>query len=356
MEYLKKNWILPAIILAIAVISVATYFYVKSVGKVSYEFVEAKKTNIQKLISETGQVKSENVVNLAFEQTGKVAAINVKVGDRVKAGQPLAVLDQTDYSDQVNQSVANLEIAKAGLVQSQANLKKEKKHRDELVNTHASKYTVDVQRAQVKSAEALVNIQNAEIVASQAALRSARDQHQKIVLISPIEGVVSEKNIEVGEVAGPNAEVIAVIDENNFKVEALISQADISDIKAGDEALMTFDTCADGESIDTKIASIDPAETEDKGNSAYRASFEVGKISDCVKPGATANVKIVAAEKNDVLSVPVASLLKRGDGYFVLTQDEKGIHENKVQIGIFGTDGNVEIISGITEGEQVIKF
>ena len=127
-------------------------------------------------------MKPVEAVDLAFEKTGKVAAISVQVGDQVKSGQQLAILDQTEYSDQVNQALAGLEIARAGLAQAEANLKKEKERKDELVNTHASKYTVDVQRAQIKSAQALVDIQKAQIVSAQAALRSARDQHEKIVL------------------------------------------------------------------------------------------------------------------------------------------------------------------------------
>ena len=91
------------------------------------------------------------------------------------------------------------------MAQAEANLKKEKEHKEELVNTHASKYTVDVQKAQIKSAQALADIQKAQIVSAQAALRSARDQHKKIVLLSPIEGTVSRKNIEIGEVANPTS-------------------------------------------------------------------------------------------------------------------------------------------------------
>ena len=357
MEFLKKKWVL-AIVTAIAVSVIAIFFhYLMSSEKASYELVEAKKADVKKTISVSGTVKPVSAVDLAFEKTGRVAAINVQVGDRVKSGQRLAILDQTDYSDQVNQALAGLEISRAGMVQAEANLKKEKERKDELVNTHASKYTVDVQRAQIKSAQALVDIQKAQIVSAQAALRSAKDQHEKIVLTSPIEGIVSQKNIEIGEIANPTSPVFSVINQDTFKVEAFVTQRDVSEVKAGDKAEMTFDSCLGGEKIELPVVAIDPAEVQENGNSMYKVSFELGKSADCLKSGAMANVEIVAAEGENVLAVPVFSVIKRGDQHFVLVEDkEQGLKEKEIKIGLSGTNGFVEVASGIEEGEKVVSF
>jgi RND family efflux transporter MFP subunit len=310
------------------------------------------------MLSVSGEVKSAEETNLAFESTGKIAAVNVKVGDKVRSGQQLAILDQTDYSDQVNQALANLDIAQDGLVRAEADLKIEKEKKEELANTHASKYAVDVQRAQIKSAQAEVDIQKAEIVSAQAALRSARDQHQKIVLQSPIDGVVTAKNIEVGETAGPTMAAIAVINEKNFKVEADISQIDVPDVKAGQSAEISFDSCPAGEKKELPVVSVDPSSTEENGSPVYTANFELGgNFSECVKPGSVANVKINVAERKNVLVLPESSLIKRGSQYFVIIQNEKGeIKEIEIEKGITGSNGMAEIISGVSEGEKVLKL
>src|SRR4030042_6613375 len=307
MELFKKKWIL-AITLILAVCLAAVFLhYLNSAVKVFYEFTEAKKNDVKKVISVSGTVKPVEAVDLAFENTGKVAAISVQIGDQVKAGQQLAILDQTDYSDQVNQALAGLEIARAGLVQAEANLKKEKERKEELVNTHASKYTVDVQKAQIKSAQALADIQKAQIISAEATLRGARNQHKKIVLLSSIEGIVSQKNIEIGEVANPTSPAFSVISRDVFKVEAFITQRHVPRIKPGDKAEMTFDSCLAGEKIELPVASIDPAESQEDGNSVYKVSFELGKSAGCLKSGVTANVEIVAAERKNVLAVPEGS-------------------------------------------------
>lgn len=357
MDYFKKKWVLAIIFILAAAAAAAFSHYINTATKASFEFVEAQKTDVRKIISASGAVQPIAAVDLAFEETGKVAAISAQVGDRVKSGQQLAILDQTDYSDQVTQALAGLEIAQAGLAQAEANLKKEKERKDELVNTHASKYTVDVQRAQIKSAQALVDIQKAQIVSAQAALRSAKDQHKKIVLLSPIDGIVSEKNIDIGEIANPASPAFSVISQDVFKVEAFLTQRDIFEIKAGDIAEITFDSCLGGEKIELPVVAIDPAEIRENGNPVYKISFELGKSTECLKSGATANVEIVAAERKDVLAVPASSVIKREGRNFVLAKDsEQGLKEKEVKIGIEEKGKMTEILSGIREGERVVNF
>lgn len=357
MEFFKKKWVLAIVaVLAIGLAAIFSY-YLKSAVKASYEFIEVKKADIKKVVSAAGAVKSAEAVDLAFEKTGKIAAVNVQIGDQVKAGQQLAILDQTDYSDQVSQALASLEIAEAGLLQAEANLKKEKKKKTELENTHQSKYTVDVQRAQIKSAQAAVDIEQAKITKARADLKYYQDQHEKIVLQSPIDGVVTAKNIEVGETAGPTATAISVINGNNFKVEASVSQLDIAEVRVGERAEILFDSCPAEEAIESQIVSINPAETKENGDSVYKADLEIGKIADCIKPGSIANVEIVVSERKNVLAVPSASIIKRNDQYFVLTQDaERGLQEREVKVGVRGSSGMTEILSGVKEGERVISF
>lgn len=357
MEFFKKKWVLAVGLVLAAGLAAVFSSYLKSAEKASYKFIEAKKADVKKTISVSGTVKTSEAVDLAFEKTGKVAWINAQVGDKVKSGQQLAILDQTDYSDQVNQALAGLEIAKAGMAQAESNLKKEKERKDELVNTHASKYTVDVQRAQIKSAQALIDIQKAQIVSAQAVLRSARDQHEKIVLLSPIEGIVSQKNIEIGEIANPTDPAFSVIGQDTFKIEAFVTQRDVSEVKPGDKAEMSFDSCLGEEKIELPIASIDPAEVQENGNPVYKVSFKLRKSTDCLKSGTTANVEIVAAEKKNVLAVPLSSVIKRGDQYFVLVEDkEQGLKEKEIETGLSGSDNRIEVLSGIEEGERVVSF
>ncbi len=168
---------------------------------------------------------------------------------------------------------------------------------------------------------------------------------------------MSQKDIEIGEIANPTSPAFSVIGQDTFKVEAFLTQRDISEIKVGDMAEMTFDSCLGGEKIELPVAAIDPAEVQRNGNPAYKISFELGKSTECLKSGATANIEIVVAERKNVLAVPLSSVIKRGGQNFVLAEDsEQGLKEKEVKIGIEGKNGMAEILSGISEGERVVSF
>lgn len=357
MESLKKKWFLAVVVILSLGLVAAFIYYLRTSPRASFEFVEIGRTDVKKIISVSGTVKPRGAVELAFESTGRVAVISAQVGDQVKAGQRLAILDQTDYSDQVNQALAGLEVANAGLVQAEANLKKEKERKEELVNNHASKYTVDVQKAQIKSAQAAVDIQRAQIASAQAALRTARDQHKKIVLFSPIDGVISKRNIEIGEVANPTNPVFSIISEGAFKVEANVTQKDVVGLEPGKKAEVTFDSCPESEKLESQIASVDPAEIQEDGNSIYKVSINLEKSSECLKSGVTANIEITVTERKNVLAVPASSVIKRNSQYFILVKDkEQGLREKEIKIGLSGSNNWIEVLSGIQEGEKVVSF
>lgn len=214
-----------------------------------------------------------------------------------------------------------------------------------------------MQRAQIKSAQAAAEIERAKIAKAQVDLEFYRDQHEKIVLVSPIDGVVSAKNIEVGETSGPTATAISVMDENDLEAEVAVSQVDISEIKVGEKARIAFDSCLSNEPISSQVVSVDPADTPENGNSVFRAKLEIRTVSDCMKPGAAANAEIVVSERENVLMVPTASVVKRSGKYFILIWDETdGLREKEVRVGLEGTNGMMEIQSGIEEGEKVVSF
>ena len=122
-------------------------------------------------------------------------------------------------------------------------------------------------------------------------------------------------------------------------------------------AEITFDSCLGGEKVELPVAAVDPAESQENGNPVYKVSFALGKSTECLKSGATANVEIVAAERKNALAVPVSSVIKRGGQNFVLTEDSgQGLKEKEVKIGIEEESGMAEILSGINEGERVVSF
>lgn len=109
-------------IIIVLVLVVGTYFYFSIEKKITFNTITAKRADVIQEVSVTGRVQPVESVNLAFEKSGKVAQVYVEVGDEVKIGQTLAILEKTDILAQFQQAEAGVENAKAQLKQYQAAL------------------------------------------------------------------------------------------------------------------------------------------------------------------------------------------------------------------------------------------
>lgn len=131
-----KNLIKKPIFIVSAAISISIviggYFYFTRESAPVYEFTLAKRGDVVQEVSVTGKVKPAEDVDLAFERSGTVSRINVRVGDKISAGKELVSLDNSEISAQLAQTRASVESAKAGLSQYEAALKKEEVKLDEL--------------------------------------------------------------------------------------------------------------------------------------------------------------------------------------------------------------------------------
>lgn len=202
--------------------------------------------------------------------------------------------------------------------------------------------TIAAQEALVKQAEA--NVQN------------YRAQISKTKIYSPFNGIVSKVDIKVGEISSPAITAIALISDAKFKIETNIAEADIASVKIGDLARITLDAYGNDVVFKAKVVKIDPAETVIEGVSTYKTTLQLIEKEDKIKSGMTANIDIKTAEKNNVLIIP-QRVVKTADGEkFVQLLDPQtnAPKEIKIKTGLRGSDGNIEIIEGLKEGDKII--
>jgi len=235
----------------------------------------------------------------------------------------------------------NIATAQAGLTSVQSTLDSAQKEL-ELKQAPATPEQIQEQQAQIKAAQA--DIQNLEI------------QISKTVLRSPIKGVVTKQATKIGQIITANSAVVSIISEAKFQVEANVAEADIAKLKINDPAKITLDAYGSGVIFEAKVLKIDPAETIIEGIPTYKTTFEFSQESDKIKSGMTANIDILTAQKENVLVVPYRAVISKNGDKIVRVLNGKTISERKVQIGLRGSDGNVEIIEGLKEGEKVITF
>lgn len=198
--------------------------------------------------------------------------------------------------------------------------------------------------------------QEALVKQAEANAQNYRAQIFKTKIYSPFDGIVSKVDIKAGEIASPAVTAISLISDAKFKIETNIAEADIASVKVGDLAQITLDAYGNDVVFKAKVIKIDPAETVIEGVSTYKTTLQFIENEDKIKSGMTANIDIKTAEKNNVLIIP-QRVVKTADGEkFVQLLDSQTNAPRKIKIktGLRGSDGNIEIVEGLKEGDKII--
>ncbi len=214
---------------------------------------------------------------------------------------------------------------------------------------------IAAQEAQVKLAEANVKSQLAQIKYAQSNLGNIAAQIAKNTITSPIDGKVVMQDAKVGEIIQSNIAVIKIISDNKFQIEANVAEVDIANVKVADEATVTLDAFGSDTEFTATVISVDPAETIVDGVPTYKVTLEFTEENENIKSGLTANVDILTAKKENILNIPQRAIIRNnGDKIVKMLKGEKEIQEVKVSTGIRGSNGNIEILSGLNEGDKVV--
>lgn len=279
--------------------------------------------------------------NIATGRTNVNTAItNITTQQQLIASQKNT--NQSNIStaqSQVNTAQNSLLVAEAEL-----NLKK----------AGATAQQIAAQEAQVGQAEANVAAGQAQVKQSEANARNYRAQLSKSTLYAPIDGVVTKQTTSSGEIVAANSPIISIISKNQYEIEANIPEADIAKVHVGNSANVTLDAYPDI-NFEAKITSVDPAETIVEGVATYKVTLQLVSEDGKIKSGMTANIDILAEKKENVLSVPQRAITTRnGDKFVTILKNDDATEEVKVTTGIKGTNGYIEIMEGLKEGDKII--
>ncbi len=250
-----------------------------------------------------------------------------------------------DLEQAKKQADADIAVAQAQVSAQEANLLQAKASYDDLV---APPRTVD-----------LASIR-ADVSRQSAALSAAKDDLSKTELIALTHGVVSMLDVEVGENVMANQDVVGIISDG-FSIKVNISEADIAKVSLADGVAITLDAYGDEVSFSGHVVNIEPAQTEISGVVYYNITIVFDEIDTHyeIRSGMTANVDILTDTRKDVLVIPRRAVLTK-DGkkiVRVITNATKGLFvEREVEVGLSGDDGLMEIVSGVSEGEEIITF
>ena len=203
------------------------------------------------------------------------------------------------------------------------------------------------------SAEEILG-QEAKVQKAEASVGNIKAQISKTIITSPLSGVLSRMDAKVGEIAAASDVLAAVISDAKFQIEANLPEADISKVKINDTARLTLDAYGSDVRFEARVVALDPAETIVEGVVTYKATFEFLSEDSRIRPGMTANLDILTARRENVLILPSRAVRTKDGAKFVLRQKADGaLEELEVKTGLLGSDGRIEIVSGLEAGDKV---
>jgi HlyD family secretion protein len=209
--------------------------------------------------------------------------------------------------------------------------------------------------AQAGSTTQAIAAQEAQVAQAQAGVASAEANLANAEIVAPISGTLTQQDAKVGQQATPGTPLVSIIGTGGFEVDTGVSDTDVGKLAVGDQASMTLDAFPN-ETFAGTVFYIAPAETDVQGVVSYQVKIAFVKEDARLKSGLSANLDIETKHKDDALILPQYAILQNDAGTFVehLDQATKAPTTTPVTLGIQDQNGNVELLSGVIEGEQVI--
>ena len=369
------------------------------------ELSKVAQTTIVETVSATGKIQPEIEVKISSEVSGEVIALPVKEGQQVKKGDLLVRINPDLYESGVNRSVASMSTTKAGLSQADAQVKEAKANYDRNKKLFDKGIISKSEWDRIVSAYevAVANKQSAyyQVQSASATVTEAKDNLGRTTIYAPADGTISLLNIELGErVLGTQqmtgTEILRIANLNNMEVEVDVNENDIVKVSIGDSANIEVDAYLKREfkGIVTSISnSASSTLTADQVTNfkvkvrilkeSYQDLLE-GKPANFspFRPGMTATVDIITKRKENIVAVPISAVVIKDDTTSVKKdivaelekkeQEQKGTAPksdkkyecvfvkvgDKAKLRVVKTgiqdDTNIEIISGLKSGEEII--
>lgn len=183
----------------------------------------------------------------------------------------------------------------------------------------------------------------------------AQAKAAKSILRAPFNGVVTKRSVEIGELATAGKELFVVETTSQPELTAQIPETDALALGMGLPADVTFDALPHQAAISTSVISIDPAAVIIQGVPTFKITLPIENPPTALRPGLTSNVIVHIAKKDHVLGIPRRALItKSGEEFVKIQHQDKSTTDVKVTTGLVGSDGIIEITSGLSEGEVVV--
>ena len=376
--------------------------------------ISPERGSIRRTVAASGSVTSNLDVEIKCKASGEIISLPFDISDQVSEGDLLLELDPEDEQRNVELARVNLRETQARLSRASENVDvarmnldasydlaeadintteaqagvteqnaerirelyglgfiSEQEYEQALADLEVSQIQVDsaeVRYNNLEADEASVDLMEKDVVIASASVESAQisleDALQRLEdtrVYSPMNGIVTAKFVQIGQIISSGIStttggttVMTISDFSRLFINANVDESFIGQVETGQRVIITVDAFS-GQSFEGIVDRISPVGENVSNVVTFETRIEVtSENKNLLMPEMTADVEIVVAEKQDVLTIPSSALQREGPNYFVMVADGGGEGERReVVIGI--NDGNkVEIVSGLSEADVVL--
>jgi HlyD family secretion protein len=414
----KKIFIGAGVVVLLALIAFVNFRF-QRVDAVEVTTETIQKRDLQSIVTASGKIQPKTLVNISADTMGRVTNLAVNEGERVTKGQFLLEIDPRNLRTRVESGEASLQASISQLEQQRLSLENTRlalklaqdnyRRQQELWKgglttreaLERAQNEFNAQQASLRAQEQNLKTQELRIAQERAALSSAQYDLSRVRIESPINGIVTRRNIEEGETAvtgtmnNPGTVLLTIADMSVIEAEVEVDETDIPTVQLGQTAKVSIDAMP-GKTFTAKVTEIGNSPIQAAGQSATQATnFKVvltidGEIPE-VRPGFTCTAEITTATRGDVAAVPIQALAVRElvydqEGQIVREQKDAGRrrpsatsasaqdlpagHTRKEEEGVFVVRGEkvefvpvktgiagdkyFEVLSGLNAGDQVV--
>lgn len=318
-------------VVIVAILTVGVFIILKGKEqKIDYALTPVTRGTLTQTVSANGKYLSKEEANISFRISGQVTDVKVNIGDKVRKGQIMASVDTGTLSDKLQQAKEQ--------VTAQKKILAYQKEKDDLYE----KEQRDSQKAVIRGAESVVEEIN--------------KQFAYAIIKAPMDGIVAERNINIGEIAQAGNPAFTIIKENEMRIEVKVPEVDIADVEIGQKVGVKFDAYPENKRFEAVITEIDPAPITVQNVVYYVVKMRIENPDAGLKYGMSCTIYDQTNQKDNILIIPKWAIEKEGDKKFVTIMtdtEKKSVERKEVKIGMDGDGGMAEVISGLKEGEQI---
>lgn len=357
------------------------------------KLAKVERGDLAKSVVATGKIEPITNVEVKSKASGIVQKLLADYGDPVKKGQILAELDKEQILAQVDQQKASLQAAEAAARAAQADLehakvdaegpdipmlkraydRAQKMAKDGVVsestlddaqkNYEMAVNKQELGRAAVISANSKVKQAEAQVAQAKAQLDEKQKEYENSTIVSPIDGVVLSRDVEVGTavssilILGSSATLVMTLgDIHQVYVKGKVDESDIGKVYLGQPARIKVESYKD-KTFSGKVTKISPMGVEKDNVTTFEVRVSIDNSSGELKSQMTANAEILLEEHKGILMVPEGSLIYDQDRKASVQVPDPNAKDGRKKVDVtvgISNGSKTELLSGLKEGQQVI--